>query len=106
MRLTSCLLGLKLCSLVLTYLVLPLPCQRDLGDVRTPQKKGPHHDESQTFHMQVALVCKLVIAHSIPSFVEAIKGGMDHELFLPLLRGSFIHRSVKTMRIRGLYVGV
>ena len=71
-----------------------------------PPKKGPHHDESQTFHMQVALVCKLVIAHSIPSFVEAIKGGMDHELFFFLLRGSFIHRSVKTMRIRGLYVGV
>ena len=90
MRLTSCLLALKLCSLALTYLVPPLPRQRDLGDAGTPPKKGPHQDESEAFHMHVALVCKLVIAHSFPCFVEVFKGGMDHELFLLLLRGSFI----------------
>jgi hypothetical protein len=72
------------------------PMPKRFGRCGDTKKKGPRQDESKTFHMHMALVCKLVIAHSFPCFVEAIKGGMDHELFLLLLRGSFIHRSVKT----------
>lgn len=63
--------------------------------------KGPHHDESETFHGHAALVCKLVIAHSLPCFVKAFKDGMDRRPFLLHLRGSFVNRrNLITMRMK------